>query len=167
MFLKGIGKKIYEHKYFELIGVFALFAFIFISHNETFDIDKSELIDLNVTATKIFDSCGQKGLFKIKFKTIDYANSFGIGIGGTSGRCSEIIESIGSNNKIRIKILKENLNKLKDENEIVPIYFLSNKYRVIFDEYEFNEEQESHNKTTNIACFIIFILLVGRILLKE
>ncbi|MBQ0910008.1 hypothetical protein KBJ98_14950 [Flavobacterium sp. F-328] len=157
----------YESKWFELVGVFALFAFIYFSSTETLDIEKSELIDLNVTSTEIFESSGRGELFKIKFKTYEYANSFGIVFGGTAGSRSEILESISPNNKIRVKILKENLEKLKDETEIVPIYYLGNKSRVIFDEFEFNEQQESHNKTVNIACFIVFILLVGRIILKE
>ncbi|MCB6232190.1 hypothetical protein LIS90_13140 [Flavobacterium psychrophilum] len=167
MSIKEVSKKIYEHKWFDLIGVFALFAFMYISPNENLDIEKSELIDLNVTSTEIFESSGRGELFKIKFKTYEYANSFGIGFGGTTGNQSEILESISPNNKIRIKILKENLEKLKDETELVPIYYLGNKSRVIFDEFEFNEQQESHNNTVNVACFIVFTLLIGRIILKE
>lgn len=156
----------YESKWFELVGVFALFAFIYFPSAETLDIEKSKLIDFNVTSTGIFES-SSRGEFKIKFKTYEYANSFGIGFGGTAGNRSEISEFISPNNKIRVKILKENLEKLKDETAIVPIYYLGNKSRVIFDEFQFNEEQESHNKTVNVACFIVFILLVGRIILKE
>ena len=157
----------YYSKWFDLIGVFALFAFSYFSSIETLDIEKSKLIDLNVTSKEIFESNGRGESFKIKFKTYEYENSFGIGFGGTAGSRSEIIESISPNNKIRVKILKENLEKLKDETEIVPIYFLGNQSKIIFNEFEFIEQQKSHNKTVNIACFIVFILLMGRIILKE
>jgi hypothetical protein len=157
-------KDFFEQKWFKILCLFAFYIFLYYPFNGTFQIDEKELINLNVTVKENCKSGGRRNPIKINFITSEYSNRFGIYVGGTYGRHSEIDQSLIQNNKIKIKIHKDNLQKLKFDTEIVPIYFLSDQSGIIFDETEFNQGENNHDRNINIFFGIIFILALWKIL---
>lgn len=158
------NKYFFEQKWFKILCLFVFYIFIYYPFNGTFQIDAKELINLNVTVKENCKSGGRRNPIKINFQTNEYPNRFGIYTGGTYGRYSEIEQSLMQNKKITIKIHKDNLQKLKIETEIVPIYFLSDKSGIIFNETEFNQGEKSYDRNINIFFGIIFILVLWKII---
>lgn len=157
-------KDFFEQKWFKILCVIGFYIFLYYPFNGTFQIDKKELISLNATVKENCKSGGRRNSIKINFETNEYSNRFGIYAGGAYGRYTEINQSLIKNNKITIKIHKDNLKKLKVETEIIPVYFLSDNSGIIFNETEFNQGEHSRDRNINVFFTIIFILVIWKIL---
>ena len=155
-------KEFFEQKWFKILCVIGFYIFLYYQFNGTFQIDEKKLISLHATVKENCKSGGQRNSFKIYFQTKEYSNRFGIYAGGAYGRYTEINRSLIKNNQITIKIHRNNLKKLKVENEKIPIYFLCDHSGIIFNETEFN--QGEYDRDSNITIFFIFIFIV--VLLK-
>ena len=157
-------KDFFEQKWFKILCLIGFYIFLYYPFNGTFQIDEKELISLNATVKENCKSGGQRNVFKINFETKENTNKFGIYAGGAYGKYAEINRTLIKNNKIIIKIHRDNLIKLKVETEKIPIYFLSDNTGIIFNETEFNQGEYEHDRNINIFFLIIFILVIWKIL---
>ena len=166
MSYKGkIKLEFYEQKWFKLISFFALFGLLFIVIHPTFEINKNELVELNVTVDKEWKTGGQRNPVKLYFTVKEYSNRFGIYVGGIYGRWTEVTETLKPNRKIKIKIHKNNKYNLNKETEYIPIYYLKNdKLDIVFNENEFNEGEKSSDNRVKGFFIIIFLLGLWKIL---
>jgi hypothetical protein len=155
----------YEQKWFKLVCLFVFFGWLFYMIQTPFEIDKNELIELNVTVNKEWKSGGTKNPVKLYFTVNEYSNRFGIYVGGIYGRWTEVTETLEPNRKIKIKIHKKNKYNLNKETEVIPIYYLKNdKSEVIFNEDKFNEGEKSSDNRVIGFFTIIFILGLWKII---
>jgi hypothetical protein len=161
MSYKGkIKLEFYEQKWFKLICFFAFFGWLFYIIHPTFEINKNELVELNVTVNKAWNTSGQRNPVKLYFTVKEYSNRFGIYVGGIYGRWTEVTETLEPNRKIKIKIHKSNKYDLNKETGVIPIYYLKNdKLDLIFNEHEFNEGEKSSDN--RVIGFFIIIFLLG------
>lgn len=166
MSYKGkIKLEFYEQKWFKLICLLAFFGWLFYLISPTFEINKNELIELNVTVNKEWKSGGQRNPVKLYFTVKEYSNRFGIYVGGIYGRWTEVTQTLNQNAKIKIRIHESNKNNLNKENEVIPIYYLKNdNSEIIFNEDKFNEGEKSSDNRVIGFFTIIFILGLWKIL---
>ncbi|MFY7939175.1 MAG: hypothetical protein ACOVOQ_17475 [Flavobacterium sp.] len=162
---KNIVNSFYENKWFKLLLSFCFFGWLLYLTYNPFKIEKDELIELKVITKEKWESGGTRDPFKIYFKTKEYSNRFGIYVGGTFGRWTEVTKSLEDNNRNTIKIHKSRISELNIEKEVIPIYYLSNsKYGLIFNENDFNEGEKSSDNRYLILFIILFIISLWNIL---
>jgi hypothetical protein len=160
-----IKLEFYEQKWFKIICLVAFFGWLFYMIHPTFEINKNELVELNVTVDKEWKTGGQRNPVKLYFTVKEYSNQFGIYVGGIYGRWTEVTETLEPNRKIKIKIHKSNKYNLNKETEVISIYYLKNeKSDIVFNEDEFNEGEKSSDNRVMVFFIIIFILGLWKIL---
>ena len=159
-----IKLEFYEQKWFKLICFFAFFGWLFYMIQPTFKINKNELVELNVTVDKEWESGGKRNPVKLYFNVKEYSNRFGIYVGGIYGRWTEVTETLKQNAKIKIRIHESNKNNLNKKTEVIPIYYLKNdKSDIVFNEEEFNEGEKSSDNRVMGLFIIIFLLGLWKI----
>jgi predicted DNA-binding protein (MmcQ/YjbR family) len=155
----------YEQKWFKLLFLFSFFGWLFYITIPSFQINSSELTEINVTVKEQWKSEGSRNPIKIYFKTKEYSNRFGIYVGGIFGRWAEVTNSLEENSHIKIKIHKSNKDKLNIESEVIPIYYLNSaKLGLIFDEYDANQGEKSSDYRFIGFLIVIFIFSLWGIL---
>lgn len=157
--------ELYEQKWFKLVCLLTFFGWLFYIMHSPFEIDKNELIELNVTVNNEWKSGGTKNPIKIYFTVKEYSNRFGIYVGGTFGRWTEVTETLEKNRKIFIKVDKNNKKKLNKPKEVIPIYYLSsNEKGLVFNEDKFNEGEKNSDNRFMVFLMIIFLFSLWKIL---
>ena len=155
----------FEQKWFKLVCLFAFFGWLFYMTHTPFEINKEELMELNVTVNGKWKSGGHRNPIKIYFKTKEYSNQFGIYVGGIFGKWTEVTNSLEHNNRIVIRIHKDNKKNLNIATEVIPIYYLkSDKSGLVFNENKFNEGEKSSDNRVLWLFIILFIISLWRIL---
>ncbi|SHM86900.1 hypothetical protein SAMN05444366_4404 [Flavobacterium saccharophilum] len=161
---RKIKLEFHEEKWFKLICFFVFFGWLLYIINPTFQINKNELVELDVTVYKEWKTGGQRNPVKLSFTVKEYSNRFGIYVGGTYGRWTEVTETLVPNRKIKIKIHKSNKHNLNKETEVIPIYYLKNDNSyIIFNEDQFNEGEKSSDNRVRGFFVIIFLFGLWRI----
>lgn len=162
---KSIELLFYEQKWFKLVFLFSFFGWLLYNSFIPYEINKNELLELDLTVTEKFESSGRTNPIKISFSTKEFSNKFGIYVGGTFGRWTEVTNCLEKNRKIKVKIHKDNKLKLNKVSKVIPIYYLySNKSGLIFNEEQFNQGEKNSNNRYIVFCIIIFIFCLWGIL---
>lgn len=162
---KSIELLFYEQKWFKLVFLFSFFGWLFYNSFIPYEINKNELLELDLTVKEKFESSGRTNPIKISFSTKEFSNKFGIYAGGTFGRWTEVTNSLEKNRKIKVKIHKKDKPKLKKGNKVIPIYYLfGDESGLIFNEEQFNQGEKNSNSRYIVFCIIIFIFCLWGIL---
>ncbi len=162
---KNVKLEFYEQKWFKLICLLTFSGWLFSMIHSPFQIKSNELVELDVTVKGEWKSGGSKNPIKLSFKTKEFSNKFGIYIGGTYGRWTEVTDGLKENSVVKIKIHKSNKKKLNIDSEVIPIYYLNNYTSgLVFNENEFNQgEKDSDNRVLGIFI-VLFIIALWNIL---
>jgi hypothetical protein len=153
----NIGKDFFNRKWFKLICVILFLGWLVYILYDPSEVNESQLKTLKVTVDKGWNSGRSKSPYKIYFDTKEYSNRFGIKVGGTFGRWSEITTALEDNREIEIKVnAEDNLNT----ETVVPIFYLC-KYDsdVVFSVEDYNEGLATSNR--RVLGFVLVLLLIG------
>ncbi len=131
------------------------------------EISQEKLIELNITIKDEWNSGGNRDPIKLYFKTNEYSNGFGIYVGGTFGRWTEVTKTLESGRRLSIKIREDDTRKLNLAVETIPIFYLKDpNFGIVFNEKDFDKGER--NSFYRIAGFLIIIFIIGLFkILKE
>ena len=152
-------------KWFKLICCFAFFGWLFYITYNPKKISDKELIEIKVTVNDKFESGGTRNPIKLYFKTKEYSNRFGIYVGGTFGRWTEVTTALEQKGIITIKIDKADKENLDLKTEVIPIYYLkSHTLGLVFNENDFKQGEKSSDSRFLGFLVVLFIISLWNIL---
>jgi len=151
----------YENKWFKLICCFVFFGWLFyLAFIPSLKVSPNELTAIKVTVNEKWESGGSRDPIKLYFKTKEYSNRFGIYVGGTFGRWTEVTNALEQNSSITIKINKKDKKNLNLATEVIPIYYLkSDNLGLMFSENDFNHGEKSSD--TRFVWFLIVLFIIS------